>query len=177
MHWFFRVLLCAFVASLLACGADFQVGAAQVKINPAPGTPLAGYYSLRPSDGVLDDLHAKALVFEAGGEKAAIVITDLSSLPRHVVVKARELIAQQSGVAASHVLLAATHTHTAPVVARETSRDDFDGRAATSAARTRSNCPRCWRRVSPKQTLPCDLCACGRRRAALKTSPSIGVFG
>jgi len=127
MYPFLRVLLCVFVASSFARGADFQVGAAQVKINPAPGTPLAGYYSLRPSDGLLDDLHAKALVFEAGGERAAVVIADLISLPRHVVVKARELVAQQSGIPASHVLLAATHTHTAPVVARETSRDDFDG--------------------------------------------------
>ena len=118
MFAFFRVLLWAFVALSFARAADFQVGAAQVKINPAPGTPLAGYYSLRPSDGVLDDLHAKALVFEAGGEKAAVVIADLISLPRHVVVKARELVAQQSGIPASHVLLAATHTHTAPVIAR-----------------------------------------------------------
>jgi hypothetical protein len=127
MFAFLRVLLCVCFGASSVFAAQLQVGAAQVTINPAPGTPLAGYYSLRPSDGVLDDLHAKALVFEAGGEKAALVVSDLISLPRHVVLKARDLIARESGIAAENVLLAATHTHTAPVVARESPRDEIDG--------------------------------------------------
>ena len=76
---------------------------------------------------MLDDLHAKALVFEAGGTKAAVVVADLISLPRHVVTKAREIVAKETGIPGENVLLAATHTHTAPVVAREMARDDFDG--------------------------------------------------
>jgi hypothetical protein len=60
-RWFLGLSL---VCASAAYAADFRAGAAQVVINPAPGTPLAGYYSLRPSEGLLDDLHAKALVFE-----------------------------------------------------------------------------------------------------------------
>ena len=48
---------------------EMRAGAAAVGINPAPGTPFAGYYSLRPAAGVLDEIFAKALVFEEGGQR------------------------------------------------------------------------------------------------------------
>jgi len=110
-----------------ANAADFRVGAAQVTINPHPGAPLAGYYSLRPSDGVLDDLYAKALVMECDGAKVAIVVCDLITMPRDVTMAARELVAKEAGIPGDHVMIAATHTHTAPVLQRKASRDDFDG--------------------------------------------------
>ncbi|HET6408292.1 MAG TPA: hypothetical protein VFG14_10465 [Chthoniobacteraceae bacterium] len=117
----------AIAAGITANADDLRIGAAQTSINPPPGTPLAGYYSLRPSDGVLDDLFAKALVLECGGQKAAIVICDLITMPRDVTMAARELIATQSGIPPDNVMIAATHTHTAPVLQRNATRDDFDG--------------------------------------------------
>jgi hypothetical protein len=120
-------LLALLITSLAGRAADFRTGAAAAVINPAEKTPLAGYYTLRPADGVLDDLHSKTLVFEQGGEKAAVVICDLLSLPRPTVLAARELIERATGIPASRVLIAATHAHTGPVVARESSRDDLDG--------------------------------------------------
>jgi neutral ceramidase len=116
------------LTSLLAANAaELRVGAAQVTINPPAGAPLAGYYSFRASDGVLDDLYAKALVLECDGAKAAIVICDLITMPREVTGEARELIAKQTGIPGDHVLIAATHTHTAPVLFRNAPRNDFDG--------------------------------------------------
>jgi hypothetical protein len=110
-----------------AFAADLCVGAARTIITPPNGKPLAGYYTLRAADGVLDDLFSKAIVFEQDGTKAAVVVCDLLSLPRATVVRARELIAQQSGVPPANVMIAATHAHTGPVVARESSRDALDG--------------------------------------------------
>jgi hypothetical protein len=107
--------------------AEFRVGAAQVAITPAIGAPLAGYYSLRPSDGVLDELYAKTLVMECDGTKVAIIVCDLITMPRNVTIAARDLIEKQSGIAGDHVMIAATHTHTAPVLLRNAPRDDFDG--------------------------------------------------
>jgi neutral ceramidase len=116
------------LAGLLSSrAAEFRAGAAQVAITPAVGTPLAGYYSLRPSDGVLDELYAKALVMECDGTKAAIVVCDLITMPRNVTKGARDLIEKQSGIPGDHVMIAATHTHTAPVLMRNAPRDDFDG--------------------------------------------------
>ncbi|MBI3876641.1 MAG: hypothetical protein HY300_11945, partial [Verrucomicrobia bacterium] len=43
---------------------ELRLGAAAVPITPPQGVPMAGYYSARYSEGVHDELYAKALVFE-----------------------------------------------------------------------------------------------------------------
>jgi hypothetical protein len=98
-----------------------------VSINPPMGIGLAGYYHERGNEGVLDDLFAKAVVIEDGSTSAAIVVCDLISMPKWIVAEARKLIEAQTGVPGRHVMIAATHTHTAPVLYREWSRDDTDG--------------------------------------------------
>ena len=52
-----------------ALGGELRVGVAEVSITPPPGIPMAGYYSERGAQGVHDDLHAKAIVIEAGGAR------------------------------------------------------------------------------------------------------------
>ena len=79
---------------------DLRVGVAAVSITPANGTPRAGYYRKRLSEGVLDGLYAKAIVFEQGGTKAALVVCDILTLPRHTILTARQLIATQTGIPA-----------------------------------------------------------------------------
>lgn len=104
-----------------------QVGTAAVVITPPMGTPMAGYYSARGADGVLDDLYAKALVLNDGQSKVALVACDLIGIPAEVVAAARERIASEAGIPAEHVLISATHTHTGPVLRRRSTRDDLDG--------------------------------------------------
>src|SRR5262245_44750239 len=54
-----------------AWSEELRVGAAAVGITPPDGTPMAGYYHERGSDGVHDGLFAKALVLDSGGSRAA----------------------------------------------------------------------------------------------------------
>ncbi len=108
---------------------DLKIGAAGVAINPPLGIGLAGYYHERGNDGVLDDVMAKAVVIDDGQTHAAIVVCDLSSMPLSIVVEARKLITAQTGISGVNVMIAATHTHTAPVMIRESSRDQADGGA------------------------------------------------
>ncbi|HVK07745.1 MAG TPA: hypothetical protein VM597_03100 [Gemmataceae bacterium] len=110
-----------------AVAADLRVGAAAVVITPPEGTPLAGYYSQRGSKTVLDDIHAKAIVLEVGDTKAALVVCDLISLPRHVVTEARRQIEAATRVPGANVMISATHTHTGPVLNRESSLDELVG--------------------------------------------------
>ena len=123
-------LLVAVVGSCLTLSpspviaGEIRLGVAAVKITPPLGTPMAGYYSRRDSEGVLDDLYAKALVLDDGKTKAAMVGCDLIGLPRAVVVEARQLIAKKAGIPASNVMISATHTHTGPLVLSGSSRDD-----------------------------------------------------
>jgi len=114
-------------AAITSLRAELRVGAAATVITPPPGTPLAGYYNLRPAEGLLDDLFSKAIVFERDGTKAALIVCDLLTLPRSTVLKARELIAQRTALPPANIMIAATHAHTGPVVARESSRDSLDG--------------------------------------------------
>ena len=114
---------------LFQCGlvqADLRVGTAAVKVSPPAGTPMAGYYYERGSESVIDDLYAKAAVLDDGGTKVALVVCDLITLPRKTVLEARQLIEQQTGIPAGHVVLSATHTHTGPALARDSVRDDLD---------------------------------------------------
>ncbi len=110
-----------------ARAGELRAAAAAVTINPPLGTPLAGYYSPRGATSVLDDLHCKALVLDQDGTRAALVVCDLISLPRRTVVDARKLIEKQTGIPADHVMISATHTHTGPVLVRDSARDRLDG--------------------------------------------------
>src|SRR6185436_5478345 len=85
--------------------------------------------------GVLDDLYSKALVIEQNGVKVAVVECDLLSLPRQTVLAARQLIEKQTGIPAANILIAATHQHTGPVVARESARDQLDGGSSEAGLR------------------------------------------
>lgn len=109
------------VASVVA--GELRIGTAAVKITPPNGTPLAGYYGERCSQGVLDDIYAKAAVLDDGKTKATMVACDLIGLSRAVVVEARRIIAEKTGIPASNVMISATHTHTAPVVIGDSALD------------------------------------------------------
>jgi len=115
---------------LLACLApaaagELRLGTAAVKITPPLGTPMAGYYGARGAKGVLDDLYAKAAVWDDGKTKAAMVVCDLIDLPRAPVFEARRIIAEKTGIPADHVMISATHSHTGPVVIGDTTIDDL----------------------------------------------------
>lgn len=118
--------MCLF-APLATRAAELRLGTAAVNINPPPGTPLAGYYYERPCDGVLDDLFAKAAVLDDGTTRVAWVVCDLVTLPRHLVQEARRRISERAAVPGSNVLIAATHSHTGPVLIRDSALDAVTG--------------------------------------------------
>ena len=122
-----RTLLLFLCLASLANAAELHVGAAAVVITPPEGTPLAGYYGYRGTKSVLDDIYAKAIVLEKGEIKVALVVCDLISLPRHVVTEARRQIEKATGIPGANVMISATHTHTGPVIARESSLDELVG--------------------------------------------------
>jgi hypothetical protein len=131
-------ITCSIAAVLLfalsSAAAELRVGAASEVITPALGTPMEGYFSPRMSQGVDDDLHAKALVIEKDGVKVALVVCDLANMPRQISDPARELVAKSAaGIPADHVMLSATHTHTGPIVLRDSARDPKEGEALDKA--------------------------------------------
>jgi neutral ceramidase len=97
-------------------GGELRVGAAAVRITPPVGMPMAGYFYDRAAEGVHDDLQAKALVFSLDGAKATMIACDMESIPRPIIEEARRLIEQSTGIAASRIMISATHAHTGPLM-------------------------------------------------------------
>lgn len=106
-------LLLTLLASKLSA-AEFRAGRAKVVITPPVGSVMGNSYGNSVAVGVASDLHAKAVVFELDGVKAALVACDLISLHPPIVRRARELIASSTGVPPERVILAATHCHAGP---------------------------------------------------------------
>ena len=106
--------LIALLPVALALPAELRTGRAAVSITPPLGSPIGSSYGLSPATAVRDDLFARAIVLEVGGERAAIVACDLISLRKEVVAETRRLIATGTRVRPEHVILSATHCHAGP---------------------------------------------------------------
>ncbi len=91
-----------------------QAGIGVSTITPPLGTSLQGSFEDRPAETVHDDLHVRALVLDDGASRVALVLCDIIVIARETADLAKSLIADRSGIPASHVMISCTHTHTAP---------------------------------------------------------------
>src|ERR1035438_3453050 len=105
------------------CGAALRAGVARVSVTPPAGEQMWGYEDRhQPAAGTLDPLYARVLVLEAGPESAprrlALVTLDLGrSFGPGSLARLREAARRSSGI--SCLLVAASHTHSAPVIRDE----------------------------------------------------------
>lgn len=97
----------------------WRVGLARAKITPDGPAPLVGY-GPRVSDGVLDDLEAKALALEHGdGGRAVLLTADLCFFRAPTAEALVRQIMDKTGLARQQILLNASHTHSGPVIGLE----------------------------------------------------------
>lgn len=94
-------------------------GIGEADISPPLAFPMAGYYHERLSDGTADPLKAKAIVFRQGKKLAAIVVCDLIGISTDLSHEIRKSAFQKTGIPIDNIVVAATHTHTAPDYMRE----------------------------------------------------------
>lgn len=92
-----------------------RAGIAQIDVTPPVGVELSGYAGrTKPSQAVHDRLYARALVLESDRERVAIVSADLLGFAQDFVDRVRSQVEASCGIPASHLMLAATHTHSGP---------------------------------------------------------------
>jgi hypothetical protein len=106
--------LCLLAAGSLAAGAraEIQVGAALRTITPDPLLPVSGGLGVpRPAREKRGELTARALVFRKGATSIAVVSLDLLGFPSVLGDRVR---ARVEGIPPENVLIASTHTHSAP---------------------------------------------------------------
>ena len=75
---------------------------------------LIGSFSRRAVEKALDPLSARALVLDDGETRLAIVIVDSCLIPRDVFDEAKQRASKATGIPTDYMLMAATHTHSAP---------------------------------------------------------------
>jgi CubicO group peptidase (beta-lactamase class C family) len=144
-------LVCLSLGAARAEDAPWQVGLARVRITPDGPMPMCGY-GPRISDGVLDDLCAKAMAIESSAEKekgtgtfcaqhplgpsgkmllspfpnrAVLVTADLLFFRRDVAEAVAKRIMEKTGLSRRQILLNASHTHSGPVVGMNGDLDSF----------------------------------------------------
>ncbi|MGH7199024.1 MAG: hypothetical protein ACREJB_00355 [Planctomycetaceae bacterium] len=71
----------------------------------------------RTATAAHDPLHARCLVLDNGDTQIAIVVCDSCMIPREVFDAAKRQAEEKTGIPAGHMLMSATHTHTAPASA------------------------------------------------------------
>jgi hypothetical protein len=95
----------------------FRAGAVAMDVSPLKFPVIInGNMTEVLATQVNDPLHARALVLDDGTEQAAIVIVDSCGLPRELLDMAKRLAHKATGIPTEHMLIAATHTHSAPSV-------------------------------------------------------------
>jgi hypothetical protein len=90
-----------------------SVGAATSNITPALGVSISGHMADRKATHIHDELHARCLVFDNGHTRVAIAVCDSCMIPRDIFDQAKALAQEETGIPAEHMLMAATHTHSA----------------------------------------------------------------
>lgn len=93
-----------------------RAGFSKVCISPPIGAPLAGFAARNGvSQGIHDDLFARALVLANGESVVALVSVDLLALSSDFIKRVRDGIQRSTGIDPKSVMIASTHTHAGPV--------------------------------------------------------------
>ncbi|MDQ3332171.1 MAG: hypothetical protein M3552_16210 [Planctomycetota bacterium] len=123
MTWATRCLLAmSGVFSLFAANAEagpLQAGAASIDVTPpAEWLPIAvnGGFTAKFVDTITDPLHAKAIVLSDGATTIVLCTVDSCVIDRALMDEAKAIAEKETGVPTSHMLVSATHTHSAPAV-------------------------------------------------------------
>ncbi|MFM7836416.1 MAG: neutral/alkaline non-lysosomal ceramidase N-terminal domain-containing protein, partial [Planctomycetaceae bacterium] len=121
MHFFLRSipLLAALLTSTplispLQAG-DLQVGTALIDVTPAKLPVLVnGGMTSRSLDRIRTRVSARAIVFADSRDRAALVVVDSCMIGRVLLDEVKTLAAAKTGIPTSHILISATHAHSAP---------------------------------------------------------------
>ncbi|MBR4305119.1 MAG: hypothetical protein IKT81_07285, partial [Clostridia bacterium] len=89
-----------------------KAGFARLDVTPPLGSDLAGYFSVRLAEGILDPIYLNAVAI--GNENSTIVIitSDFLSIMEVFATRIRNMIAAATGIPADNIMITALHQHT-----------------------------------------------------------------
>ncbi|MBR7111144.1 MAG: hypothetical protein IKC83_04640 [Clostridia bacterium] len=89
-------------------------GFGRVNITPPIGIGLAGYFQVRISDGILDELESNALALSTGDKEVIMIAVDNIGFEIPIMDKIRADVSERVGLPEDAVFVHCTHTHTGP---------------------------------------------------------------
>lgn len=117
LKWIVGLVWLGVIGNAAAAADELRAGAAVVDISPRvlPAIKNGGFLEATANQ-VLDPLHARCVAFSAGEQTLVIAIVDSCMIPRELCDEIRQRVSQQAGIPPGNLLIAATHTHSAPSV-------------------------------------------------------------
>lgn len=97
--------------------ATLTAGSAKNEISPS--TEILNWVGHEPYPGVLDPVFVRATVVSDGSTKIALVSWDLTDTREGFVARVRKEVEKTVGIRPDHILINASHTHSAPWVPTE----------------------------------------------------------
>ena len=88
--------------------STLRAGAAKVDVTPAQNALPQSY------EGILDRIHARAIVLGDGTSTAALISVDAGGVPDAIWQEVVRRLESELGIPSDNVLLTATHTHSVP---------------------------------------------------------------
>lgn len=90
----------------------------EADITPKLGSYITGWiYPLRPAETIMDPIKAHACLLKSGKDSILILSLDILSISISDSNDLRKRISCSTGIPASNIMVAATHSHTGPAVA------------------------------------------------------------
>ncbi|QDT24762.1 Neutral/alkaline non-lysosomal ceramidase [Gimesia panareensis] len=111
------ILLAGLLGMTTPAECGLSAGAAAVDVTP-PTLPAIqnGLFLEQNQENVLDRLKARCFVLKNDRAAIAIVVVDSCMIPRDVCERAKLLAHKKTGIPSHRILIASTHTHSAPSV-------------------------------------------------------------
>jgi neutral ceramidase len=92
---------------------SLRVGFAERDITPDPGMEMPGDYIKEREWKIHDACKVRAVIFDDGRTRVALVGLDALMVPRPLVLAARKIIHERCGIPPDSVLIGASHDHSA----------------------------------------------------------------
>ncbi|MBI3862770.1 MAG: hypothetical protein HY290_12845 [Planctomycetia bacterium] len=108
------VLLAFASVAAPAYAAEFRAGAFAQPITPTKfPAPVNGNMKGAFAKDVHDPMHARCLALFDGKTELVFCIVDACLIPRDICERTKQIASEKTGIPAAHILISATHTHSA----------------------------------------------------------------
>jgi putative membrane-bound dehydrogenase-like protein len=115
LAWMMQSDLLAQTNSREQAGNTFLAGAAAIDISPTtPTSIIAGGFLEGRATKVTDPLYVRSIVLDDQKTKIALVVVDTCMMTQELIDEAKTIASKKCGIAVDHMMVSATHTHSAP---------------------------------------------------------------